>query len=76
MSVVSFKVKKEVKEKMEKYKDRINWAEELRRFVEEKIRMIEARENMERVIKELKSIKASVPAGFSKASVREDRDSS
>lgn len=42
MSVVSFKVRGEVKEKMMKYKDRINWPEELRRFVEEKIRELEA----------------------------------
>jgi len=37
MSVVSFKVKREIKERMEKFKDKINWAEELRRFVVKKI---------------------------------------
>ncbi|WFO74818.1 CopG family transcriptional regulator [Desulfurococcaceae archaeon MEX13E-LK6-19] len=76
MSVVSFKVKREIKEKMEKYKDRINWAEELRRFVEERIRELEAEENMRRVIEELEKIPVHAPQGFSKTSVREDRDSS
>jgi len=76
MSVVSFKVRRDIKEKMRKYRDRINWAEELRRFVEEKIRELEARDNIERVIRELEKINIHTPAGFSKASVREDRDSS
>lgn len=75
MSVISFKVKKEIKEKMEKYKDRVNWAEELRKFVEERVRQLEAEENMERIVKELKNLEFDVPKGFSKKSVREDRDS-
>ncbi len=75
MSVVSFKVRKEIKEKMERYKDKVNWAEELRRFIEERIRQLEAEENMEKIIKELKNMNFSVPKGFSQESVREDRDS-
>ena len=75
MSVISFKVKKEIKEKMEKYKDRVNWAEELRKFVEERVRQLEAEENMERIVKELKNLEFDVPKGFSKKSVREGRDS-
>ena len=64
-----------MKEKMEKYKDRVNWAEELRKFLEEKIRELEAQENMERVVKELEGLPVGVPKGFASASVREDRDS-
>ncbi len=75
MSVVSFKVRREIKEKMKKYKDRIKWAEELRKFVEEKIRELEAEENMENIVKELEKIHTKTPRGFSKKSVREDRDS-
>jgi len=75
MSVVSFKVNREIKERMEKLKDKINWAEELRRFVVKKIREIEAREHMEVVVKELEEIPVNAPQGFSKASVRGDRDS-
>ena len=73
-SVVSFKVKREIKEKMERFKDRVNWAEELRRFVEERIRELETEENMKRVIEELEKIPISAPKGFSVNSVREDRD--
>jgi uncharacterized membrane protein len=75
LSVVSFKVRKEIKEKMVKYRDRVDWPEELRRFVEEKIREIEARENMERIIREMERIKVKAPPRFSEESVREDRDS-
>jgi len=62
--------------KMEMYRDRANWSEELRRFVEEKIRELEAYENFQRVLDELEKASWSVPKGFSQESVREDRDSS
>ena len=75
MSVVSFKVRKNVKERMEKYKDRVNWAEELRRFVEMRLREIEAEENIKRIVEELEKLPIETPNGFSSASVREDRDS-
>ena len=38
---------------MERYRDRVNWAEELRRFVENRLRELEAEENIERVVREL-----------------------
>ncbi len=68
-------MRREVKEKMARYKDRVNWAEELRKFVEERIRQLEAEENMERVLRELEAIPVEAPRGFSAGSVREDRDS-
>ncbi len=73
--VVSFKVRREIKEKMLRYKGVVNWSEELRRFVEEKLRELEARENFESVMEELSGATWSVPRGFSARSVREDRDS-
>jgi len=60
---------------MEKFKDKVKWAEELRKFVEERTRMLEASENIEKVVKDLEKIPIEVPRGFSAASVREDRDS-
>jgi hypothetical protein len=33
VSVVSVKVKKEIKEKMLKYKEKVNWAEEIRNLL-------------------------------------------
>ena len=43
--------------------------------VEDRIRELEAEENIKRVIEELEKIPISVPKGFSINSVREDRDS-
>jgi len=74
-AVVSFKVKREVKERMERFKDRVNWGEELRRFVEDRLREVEAEENLERVVSRLERVPGGVPKGFSVRSVREDRDS-
>jgi hypothetical protein len=75
VSVFSVKIKRELKEKMEKYRGRVNWAEEVRGFIESRIRELEAEENYERILGELKKAGWSVPRGFSARSVREDRDS-
>ena len=72
--VVSFKVPREIKEKMRKYSKRVKWSEELRNYVIERIRRMEAEENLEKVIEMIESTKG-VPRGFSVRSVREDRDS-
>ena len=71
---MSFEAGREVKEKMRKYRALVNWSEELRRFVEEKLRELEAREVLEEVLRELEHAAWSAPRGFSAASVREDRD--
>jgi len=73
--VVSFKVRKDIKERMNRFRDRINWSEELRRFVEAKIRELEAQSNYDDVMKRLKKASWSVPKGYSVRAVREDRDS-
>ena len=75
MSVFSVKLRREVREKMVKYRDRVNWAEEVRRFIENKLRELEAEENFEIILSELRRASWSVPKGFSVESVREDRDS-
>ena len=72
--VVSFKVRKEMKKKMEELKSEVNWPEELRKFVEMKIRELEARKSKESIRKKLKAAKWSVPKGFSSSVTREDRD--
>ena len=69
------KLRRRVKERMEKYRDRVNWAEEVRRFIESRLRELEAEENFEMILGELKKASWSVPKGFSDESVREDRDS-
>jgi len=63
-----------LKRKMEMYRGRVNWAEELKRFVEERIGELEAYENFRGVLEGLEKASWSVPKGFSRRSVREDRD--
>jgi len=72
--VVTFKVSREVKERMRRFKGRVNWSDELRRFVEWRLRQLEAEEGLEAVAEELRRVSWSVPGGFSATSVREDRD--
>ncbi|MEM0083164.1 MAG: CopG family transcriptional regulator [Zestosphaera sp.] len=75
-TVFSVKIRKEVKERMNKYKDRVNWAEEVRRFIEETLRKLDAESNFNTLLEHLEVAKWSVPVGFSTKSVREDSDSS
>ena len=49
MAVFSVKISRELKEKMERCRDRVNWAEEVRRFIEEKVKGFEAEKNFRRV---------------------------
>ncbi len=72
--VISFKVRKEIKKKVEMLKSEVNWAEELRKFVEMKIREIEAKKNKNEVVERLKRASWQVPKGFSSNAVREDRE--
>jgi len=72
--VVAVKVPDALKEEMDKLKDRVKWPDELRRFIEQRIREEEAKDNLREVIELLKSTK-EVPKGFASSSVREDRDS-
>ena len=73
--VVAFKVKREIKKKMDELKGEVNWPEELRRFVETKIREIEARRGKEKVRARLREASWSVPRGTAASLVRGDRDS-
>lgn len=73
--VVSFKVRRELKRKMEMYRDRVNWADELRRFIENRVRELEALDNFQQVLSELEKASWSTPKGLSWGLVREDRDS-
>ncbi len=72
--VVSFKVPKEIKEKMRRYRNKVNWSKLLREFLIEKIRLLEAEEKLKKVSKIISETRG-VPLGFSTAAVREDRDS-
>ena len=72
--VVTFKVSRELKERMKRFKDRVNWSAELRKFVENRVKELEAEQRLELATEELKRGGWSVPKGFSSRSVREDRE--
>ncbi len=74
MVVVSIRVPKELKEKMDRFRDRVDWAEEIRRFIEERVRELE-REEVLRKVEELLRDLPTQPRGFAAKLVREDRDS-
>ena len=75
MSVtISFRVPKELKKKMDELRGTINWSEELRRYLERRIREYEqskAIEELEKVIESLPPLPRGTAVGY----VREDRDS-
>jgi DNA-binding transcriptional regulator GbsR (MarR family) len=72
-SVVSFKVPREVKEKMKKLEKHIKWSEELRNFLIKRVEEVEREVNMREVVEMLKKTRG-VPKGYAVALVREDRD--
>ena len=72
MEVISFRVPKKLKEYMKEVD--INWSEEVRKFIEEKIREYERN----KALKEIDAILAKLPEaekGTAQKLVREDRDS-
>ncbi len=75
MSVtVSFRIPRELKERMDRLRGRVNWSEEVRRFLEKRIReyeQLEAINELEELIRSLPRSPRSVAVGY----VREDRDS-
>lgn len=76
MSVtVSFRIPRELKRKMDEYRGLVNWSEEVRRFIERRVREYEqlrAIEELEEIIERIPQTPRGTAAGY----VREDRDSS
>jgi hypothetical protein len=72
--VVSFKVSRTLKERMDRFKGRVRWSEELRRFLESRVAELEAEAGIQEVVDQLSLASWSVPAGFAQRAVREDRD--
>jgi hypothetical protein len=74
MSVVSVKVPRQVKEEMEKTKDSVKWADEIRSFIIGKLKEERRRKGIEEAEKVLSGIRV-LPAKTAAQLVREDRDS-
>jgi predicted DNA-binding protein len=73
VTVVSVRVPKELKERMDAFRGVINWSEEIRAFIERRVAELEqekAIEELERLIEKL----PPAPRGVALKYVREDRD--
>ena len=73
MEVVSFRIPKELKRSMRRVE--VNWSEEVRKFIEAKVRECMGRKALE----EIDAMLADLPQterGTARRYVREDRDSS
>jgi len=73
-TVIGVRISRRLKERMDRFKDRVNWAEEIRKFLEEKVRELEREEVLQRVEEMLKDLPIQ-PRGAISSIVREDRDS-
>ena len=72
--VISVRVPKRLKEEMDRLGGYVNWSEEIRRFLEERVRELRRKRVLEearRVIERLPEARRGTAAGY----VREDRDS-
>jgi len=70
--VISFKVPRELKKKVEKLKDVIDWPSELRAFVEDRVRAAERSLVVRRILE--RSPEKTLPAGSVVKAIREDRE--
>ncbi len=71
-AVLSIRIRRELKEKMTKYKD-VNWREEIERYIESRICELEKQSVLSEVRRLLKDLpRSSIPAW---KLIREDRDS-
>ena len=72
--VISVRVPRRLKEEMDRLSSYVNWSEEIRRFLEERVRELRRKHVLEearRVIERLPEAPRGTAAGY----VREDRDS-
>jgi len=72
--VISIRIPRKLKEKMDRFRDLVNWSEEIRRFLEsrvEELRRAKVLMEVRRIIEKL----PEVPRGTVTRYVREDRDS-
>ncbi len=69
--VVSVRVPKELKERMKKY--RVDWGEEVRRFLEERVRVLEFLEMLDNIERRMKKRRTRVDSAELIREMREKR---
>ena len=71
--VVSFRIPRELKERMDKFGD-VNWSDLVRRFLEETVAKLEAERTLEKISKDLEDV-PELPRGTVARWLRSDRES-
>ena len=72
MEVISFRIPKELKKSVNELE--INWSEEVRRFIEDKVKEYKRKRALEEIDSMLKNV-STPEKGTASRYVREDRDS-
>jgi len=72
--VLSIRIPRRLKEEMDRLRDLVNWSEEIRAFLEQRVRMYKRIKVLNEVDKALEKLPPT-PQGFAASSVRDDRDS-
>ena len=73
-NIFSVRIPPEMKRKMDKLKNEINWSKEIREFIEKKIKEYEKKKTVNEVIKFISTL-PEAPKGTAQKLLREDRDS-
>jgi len=73
-TVISVRIPKKLKEKMDELRDMVNWSGEIRKFLEKRVEELHRRRVLEEIRKVLEKI-PEAPKGTAAKYVREDRDS-
>lgn len=71
--VVSFRIPRELKERMDRFRD-VNWSDLVRRFLEETVAKLEAERTLERISRDLEDV-PELPRGIVAGWLRSDRES-
>lgn len=74
MSVYSIRIPPEIKKEMDRLKDEINWSEEIRKFIKNRIEEHKKRKVLEEVVSYIQTL-PEAKKGTAQKLVREDRDS-
>ena len=72
--VISVRVPRRLKEEMDKLSGYVNWSEEIRKFLEERVKELRRKRVLEEARKVIESL-PELPPGTATGYVREDRDS-
>ncbi len=72
--VISVRIPRRLKEKMDSLSDMVNWSEEIREFLEKRVEELRKRKVLEEVRRVIEQL-PETPKGTAARYVREDRDS-